>query len=116
MRKRHASQYANFGSLHEKVWTEIKKDFEGQFHVSGGGEYGKRLNEEFDKYVSKGEPLQDQTLTDQWYACFENSNTPDEDLVMVDFYVIPIWDIVEVLNPSKAQEIEDYITNKYLKK
>lgn len=64
----------------------------------------------------KGEPLQDQTLTDQWYACFENSNTPDEDLVMVDFYVIPIWDIVEVLNPSKAQEIEDYITNKYLKK
>lgn len=55
-------------------------------------------------------------MTDQWYACFENSNTPDEDLVMVDFYVIPIWDIVEVLNPSKAQEIEDYITNKYLKK
>lgn len=103
-------------TVDEKVWTEIKKDFEGQFHVSGGGEYGKRLNEEFDKYVSKGEPLQDQTLTDQWYACFENSNTPDEDLVMVDFYVIPIWDIVEVLNPSKAQEIEDYITNKYLKK
>lgn len=103
-------------TVDEKVWTEIKRDFEGQFHVSGGGEYGKRLNEEFDKYVSKGEPLQDQTLTDQWYACFENSNTPDEDLVMVDFYVIPIWDIVEVLNPSKAQEIEDYITNKYLKK
>lgn len=35
---------------------------------------------------------------------------------MVDFYVIPIWEIVEVLNPSKARAIEDYITNEYLKK
>ena len=103
-------------TVDEKVWSEVKKDFEGQFHASGGGEYGKRFNEELEKAVANGEPLDDPNLADEWYACFENSYTPDEDLVMVDFYVIPIWEIVEVLNPSKARAIEDYITNEYLKK
>ena len=100
----------------EKTWQEVKKSFEGYFNVSGGGDAGIRLNSELQKYANVGEPLTDPTLFEQWYTCFEDPATAkDEDLVMVNFSVTPIWEIITGLNPAKANAVEDYIRNTYLK-
>lgn len=99
----------------ENTWTEIKKDFKGSFIVTGGGQAGMLLNQELKKYASAGQPLTDSKLFDNWYQCFEVSDkTRDEDMAMVDFTVIPIWDIIYELNPAKAEAVEDYVTNTYL--
>ena len=34
---------------------------------------------------------------------------------MVNFSVTPIWEIITGLNPAKANAVEDYIRNTYLK-
>ena len=107
---------ASASIVDENTWTEIKKDFEGSFEISGGGDAGDRLNKEFEQHANKGEPLTDPTLFDQWYARFTSPKTAkDEDLVMVDFTVVPIWEIIYGLNPIKADAVEEYITHTYLK-
>lgn len=49
-------------TVDEKTWTEIKKDFQGNFVVTGGGDSGTILNRQMKEYASKGEPLTDPTL------------------------------------------------------
>lgn len=103
-------------SVDEKVWTDIKRDFKGSFSVTGGGAAGQRLNSQLDMYAAKGEPLTDPTLFDKWYACFKDADTarPD-DLTMVDFTVIPVWDIISRLDRTKGAAVKEYITKTYLK-
>lgn len=107
----------NTSSTHvdEKTWQEVKKDFIGSFKVAGGGESGRRLNDEFRRYASKGEPIRNAGLYDAWYDCFRYpSRVNPSDLTMVDFEVIPIWEIVEVLDGAKAAEIESYVRRNVL--
>lgn len=105
-----------YTSVDEKTWTDIKQSFEGNFIVSGGGSVGVTLNNQLKQYAAKCEPLTDETLFDRWYACFESSSTAkDENLVMVDFQVAPIWDIIEAINPTKAAAVKSYVLNTYLK-
>lgn len=99
-------------SVDEKLWTEIKKDFKGEFKVTGGGARGERLNQQLKEYASKGEPLLDQTLFDAWYSCFSNVSTAKQsDLAMVNFDVVPIWEIIEGLDEQKALQVKNYIKN-----
>lgn len=100
----------------EEVWTDVKKDFVGNFVVTGGGLAGERLNSQLKLYASKGEPLMDDTLFDKWYSCFEHAGkvNPD-DLAMVDFKVVPIWYVVSRLDPAKGAALEEYVTKEYLK-
>lgn len=100
----------------ENVWTNVKKDFIGNFVVTGGGEAGQRLNAQLKQYASKGEPLTDETLFDNWYACFSNAEkVKADDLAMVDFRVVPIWYIISRLNPEKGKAVEEYILKEYLR-
>lgn len=100
----------------EKVWTDVQRDFQGNFKVSGGGLTGDRLNNELQHYASMGLPMTDDSLFEQWYDCFKYANkVSDGNLAMVDFEVIPIWYIVDGLNPEKAEAVEDYVLHQYLR-
>lgn len=101
----------------EDVWQEVQKDFIGEFQVTGGGSAAVALNEAFAEYSAKKLPVTDAALFDHWYACFENPATArDSDLAMIDFEVIPLWDIIRPLNEQKAQAVERYVVETYLKK
>ena len=103
-------------SIDEKVWTEIKRDFQARYEVVGGGKAGDILNQQLRDFADKNEPLENSDLFTNWSACFSNPNTAKpEDLAMVDFQIIPIWEIVQVINPTKAEAIEQYVMNTYLK-
>lgn len=100
----------------EKVWSEVKKDFQGNFIVTGGGVTGDYLNAQLKKYAAKGEPLTDPELFDRWYECFNSAQTAkDSDLAMVDFNVIPIWYIVRLIDKEKGDAVKNYIITSYLK-
>ena len=104
-------------TVDENVWTTMKQSFQANYHVTGGGDAGEKLNMELQENASKGRPLSDTIYFHNWFARFENPNTVrDEDLAMVDFQVVPIWYIVEAINPDKADAIEDYVCNSYLNK
>ena len=99
----------------ESVWTEVKRDFQARFQVAGGGDAGKRLSDKLQLVNSIGQPLDDPTLFEAWSARFVDPNNVNmNDLVMIDFDIIPIWQIVETLNEEKAAAIEEYVTNTYL--
>ena len=101
----------------QKVWTNIQRDFKGRFHVTGGGSAGEALNQRLEQTTNQGIPLDDPTLFDAWTQRFVNPNTVNlGDLAMIGFEVTPIWDIVEPLNPEKANAIENYVRTKYLSK
>lgn len=100
----------------EKVWTDIKSDFKGNFFVEGGGKYGDLLNKALSECITKGVPISDQSVFDNWFNCFADaSNAQESHLTMIDFRVVPIWEIVGVLNPQKGEEVERYIKDTYLK-
>jgi len=102
-------------SVDERSWTEIKKDFIGNFVVAGGGAVADKLNYEFKTHASKGEPVTNSELYDAWYDCFRYPSQANPDnLIMVDFEVLPIWLIVESLDPYKAEQIENYIRSHHL--
>lgn len=101
----------------EKVWQEVKSEFEGNFYVTGGGEYEQKLNSEFKYCLANGVPLENTELLDKWQSCFVNADTAkDKDLTMIDFRVVPIWEIVYCINETKADEIKNYIESVYNKK
>ena len=59
----------------------------------------------------------DGPLFEQWDLRFADvENVDPDDLVMVNFQVMPIWEIIEPLNPTKAAEVEEYVMETYLKK
>jgi major membrane immunogen (membrane-anchored lipoprotein) len=101
----------------QSVWTNIESDFKGRFHVTGGGAAGEALNNKLAQTTNQGKPLDDPTLFDAWSKCFEDPNEAKmENLAMIGFEVIPIWDIVEPLSHTKAKAIEDYVRTDYLSK
>lgn len=101
----------------QSVWTTIESDFKGRFHVTGGGAAGEALNNKLAQTTNQGKPLDDPTLFDAWSKCFEDPNEAKaENLAMIGFEVIPIWDIVKPLSLTKAQAIEKYVRTKYLSK
>jgi len=101
--------------IDQNVWTEIQRDFKGRFHVTGGGEAGQRLEAQLEKTTNKGQPLDDPTLFEAWSARFVDPNSVQlEDLAMIDFEVVPIWEIVKPLDANKAKDIENYIKETYL--
>lgn len=101
-------------SKEEKIWQQVKSEFEGHFYVTGGGAYEQKLNSEFKYCLAKGVPLQDTELLDKWQNCFVNTDTAkDSDLTMIDFQVVPIWEIVYCINHTKADEIKNYIESLY---
>lgn len=103
-------------SVDEKVWKDIKKDFIAYFEVSGGGAKGKELNSALQATASRGEPLSNPDLITLWQNCFNNSSVAkDEELTIVDFDVYPIWEIIECVDEGVARQIENFITNDYLK-
>lgn len=84
--------------------------------MTGGGDTGTILNRQMKEYASKGEPLTDPTLFEKWYSCFESPQTAnDTDLAMVDFTVIPLWNIVSRMDANKGEKLKDYIVKVYLK-
>ncbi len=100
----------------EKVWTEIKRDFQSNYEVRGGGQAGETLNNKLKECAAQGIPLESSDLFDNWNACFVDPNTvKPENLAMINFQVVPIWEIVEVIHPDKAAAIEEYVTKTYLK-
>lgn len=104
-------------SKEEKIWQEVKSEFEGNFYVTGGGEYEQKLNREFKYCLDNGVPLEDTGLLDKWQNCFVNAETAkDGDLTMIDFQVIPIWNIAYCIDENKADEIRKYIESSYNRK
>lgn len=104
-------------SVSEKVWQQIKEEFEGNISVDGGAEEGVRLNQEFGRHISRCEPISDDNMFNKWYSIFENSSSAqDNELALVDFQVIPIWELIMYFDEDRACEIEDYIFSDYLKK
>lgn len=102
-----------FSHVDEKVWTEIKDSFEGKFAVAGGGETGKTLNLQLAEYAGKGQPLVDEDIFNRWYSLFSDPRTAaDSDLSMIEFEVVPIWEVVEALSPAKASAIHHYLLEK----
>lgn len=100
----------------EKTWTDIQRDFQARYEVTGGGKIGQTLNEKLKVCGEQNVPLDDPTLFDKWNACFENPNTVNpDDLTMVGFDVIPIWYVVETINQKKAEAIRKYVLEEYLK-
>lgn len=105
----------NSTSVNEKTWTDVKRDFKGKFYVEGGGIYGTRLNNALNECISQGTPIADERLFDNWFNCFSNiANIDMANLTMVDFEVIPIWDIVSIRNSEKGKDVREYITKNYL--
>ncbi len=105
-------------TVNQEVWQEIQKDFTGSFIVTGGGEKGKKLNAALQTSVCNGEPLaeKDRGLIGDWQSCFIDPETiRDEEMAIIDFEVIPIWEIVDCLDSSIAQKLKEYICNEYLK-
>ena len=103
-------------NVDENVWTEVKKDFKSNYEVTGGGQAGETLNRQLHDRAAKGIPLESSDLFDNWSARFKDPNTArPEDLAMIDFEIIPIWEIVEVISRDKAAAIEEYVTGTYLK-
>ena len=101
----------------QSVWTNIESDFKGRFHVTGGGAAGEALNNKLAQTINQGKPLDDPTLFDAWSARFAKPDSVQmEDLAMINFEVIPIWDIVEPLDSAKAVAIENYVRTDYLSK
>lgn len=103
-------------SIDQNTWEEVKTSFKANYQVSGGGKVGDELNRQLRNCSAKNVPLEDQTLFDRWNACFTDPNTANpDDLTMIGFNVIPIWYVVETINPKKAVAIEQYVLTKYLK-
>ena len=106
-------------SVEEKTWQEIKTDFEANFHIRGGGTIGETLERKLQDLSTKGIMLSasDGPLFQQWDMRFEDpTKVNPDDLVMVDFQVTPIWEIVGALNEMKGKSVKDYVLNTYLKK
>ena len=104
-------------TVSEDSWEEVQKDFIGNFHVAGGGTAGVALDNAFKVYAENRELQSDTGLYETWYKCFESSTTArDEDLVMVDCGLTPIWNVVGALDKQKAADIENYVVKQYLKK
>ena len=102
-------------AVDEDTWEDIKRDFKGNFHVEGGGVHGTKLNNALSECITKGVPISDNSLFENWFNCFSNiANVDDNNLTMIDFQVIPIWNIVSIRNPEKGKAVKDYITNKHL--
>ena len=102
-------------AVDEDTWEDIKRDFKGNFHVEGGGIHGTRLNNALSECMTKGVPISDNSLFENWFNCFSNiANVDDNNLTMIDFQVIPIWDIVSIRNSEKGKAVKEYITKKYL--
>jgi nitrous oxide reductase accessory protein NosL len=100
----------------EKTWTDIKTDFNARYQVSGGGKVGIELNKQLKNCSEHNVPLEDPMLIDRWNACFTNPETANpDDLTMVGFNVIPIWNVVKTINPRKSKAIEEYVMGSYLK-
>ena len=100
---------------HEKIWLDVKQDFYASYHVQGGGDAGKKLEKALKQCGELNEPMNDQTLFDNWYDCFSDSSTAkDEDLTMIAYEVIPIWKVIEVTNPIKGKQVKEYLRDKYL--
>jgi hypothetical protein len=102
----------------EKTWSDIKEDFIGNFRVSGGGKKGVELTNLFDTYCNKGIAMPDSKsgVIEEWQAVFSDVNgVQPEDLTLVDFYVVPIWDVVETKSAKAAEKLENYIKYEYLK-
>ncbi len=103
-------------NVDENVWTEMKSDFQSNYEVTGGGMAGETLNRQLHDRAAKGIPLESSELFNNWSARFENPNTVNpEDLAMIDFEVMPVWEIVEVIDPDKAADIEEYVMETYLR-
>ena len=101
----------------EKTWTEIKRDFQARYQVTGGGQIGQTLNAKLKACGEQNIPLDDPTLFEKWDACFVNPNTANPDnLTMIACNVIPIWEVIETINANKAKAIEEYVMGTYLKK
>lgn len=67
-------------------------------------------------FISTYASIVDEKTWQEVKKSFEDPATAkDEDLVMVNFSVTPIWEIITGLNPAKANAVEDYIRNTYLK-
>ena len=106
-------------SVEEHVWQEIKTDFEASFQLRGGGAIGEKLSKKLQDLSDNGTMLSeaDGPLFEQWDLRFADvENVDPDDLVMVNFQVMPIWEIIEPLNPTKAAEVEEYVMETYLKK
>lgn len=106
-------------NVEEKTWQEIKSDFKANFHIRGGGTIGETLERKLQDLSTKGIMLSesDGPLFQQWDMRFEDPATVNpNDIVMVDFQVTPIWEIVGALNERKGKAVKDYILNTYLKK
>ena len=104
-------------SKDEKVWSEISESFKSSYDVSGGGAIGNELRRQLEQSAKKGNEIEDNTLFDKWSNVFKTPQTANlADLAMVDFKVMPIWEIVEPINKSKAEQIENYVKNDYLTK
>lgn len=102
--------------VEESTWTEIQRDFKARYQVTGGGKLGIELNEKLRLCGEKNIPLEDPTLFTRWENCFTSpQKAKPDDLTVVDMQVIPIWDIVKIINPNKAAAIEQYVTTEYLK-
>lgn len=105
-------------TVDQKVWQEIQKDFTGSFMVSGGGEKGQKLNAALKASACKGEPLaeKDRGLISEWQACFTDPDSArDDEMAIIDFNVIPIWEIVTCIDSATGGILKDYIVNEYLK-
>jgi hypothetical protein len=105
-------------TVKEKTWSDIKEDFIGNFRVSGGGKKGVELTNLFDTYCNKGIAMPDSKsgVIEEWQAVFSDVNgVQPEDLTLVDFYVVPIWDVVETKSAKAAEKLENYIKYEYLK-
>lgn len=105
-------------SKEQKIWQEVKSEFEGNFYVAGGGYYEQMLNAKFKDCIMRGMPLgeKDVSLLDNWQACFENpTNAKNTNLTMIDFNVIPIWEPARSVDPDKAEQIKNYIESIYMK-
>lgn len=105
-------------SVSQEKWEEIKKDFSGNFRVSGGGAAGNHLAAVFEEYCNQGDPIPDKesNAIDNWQAVFYDYRTVQpEDLALIDCYLVPISDIVELRSRSAADKLKKYIYNEYLK-
>ncbi len=103
-------------TIDEKTWTDIQRDFKARYQVSGGGNVGIELNNQLRSCGEKNQPLENPELFEKWNDCFKDPNTVNpDDLTMIGFQVRPIWQVVEAINPKKADEIEAYVKKKYLK-
>ena len=104
-------------SKDEKVWSEISESFKSSYDVSGGGAIGNELRRQLEQSAKKGNEIEDNTLFDKWSNVFKTPQTANlADLAMVDFKVMPIWEIVEPISKAKAEQIENYVKKDYLAK